>query len=358
MLEPILGTRTLIAWFVAVGCLSYGVVIGPGDATNDNNAIEGLSAADLAGLKQKFRRPEGIPFPRSNPHSLEKEQLGKALFFDPRLSRSGSMSCGTCHNPSFGWSDGLAKAVGFGMAPLARRTPHVRNMAWGAAFQWDGRAPSLEAQAKMPITAPDEMNMTMDLVVERLKAVPGYAPLFQAAFGGEDPINQKNVTAALATFQRTLVSGKSPFDRWVEGEDSAIGSEAKRGFALFTGKAHCSACHSSWRFSDDSFHDIGLKASEDLGRGKFAPPSVVAMQNAFKTPSLRDLRLQGPYMHDGQLHTIDAVIEHYAKGGEKRPSLSFEMKSVELSERERRDLVAFLETLAAEPMPVSLPVLP
>lgn len=358
-LKPILTHRLIAAWFVAVGSLSYAVTTGSSDATTDRPAPTGLASADeLAASKAKFRRPASTPFPKANPHSAEKEALGKALFFDPRLSRSGSMSCGTCHNPSFGWSDGLPRAVGFGMAPLPRRTPHVRNLAWGAAFQWDGRAPSLEAQARMPLTAPDEMNMTMDLVIERLKAVPGYAPLFRSAFDEEDPISARNVAAALATFQRTLVSPEAPFDRWIEGEEEAIGADAKRGFALFTGKARCSACHSSWRFSDDGFHDIGLRATADLGRGKFAPPSVVAMQHAFKTPSLRDLRLQGPYMHDGQLQTLGEVIEHYAKGGETRPSLSFEMRAVALSERERRDLVAFLETLTAAPSPVALPLLP
>lgn len=357
-MKPTFGHRVAVVWFVAVCSFAYVVTTGRGDATA-NASTDGMpSAGELAALKQRFRRPDSIPHPKANPHSEEKERLGQMLFFDPRLSRSGSVSCGTCHNPSFGWSDGLPKAVGFGMAELPRRTPHVRNLAWGAAFQWDGRAPTLEAQAKMPLTAPDEMNMTMDLVVERLKAVSGYAPLFQAAFEGEDPITARNVTAALATFQRTLVSEVAPFDRWIDGDESAIGTDAKRGFALFTGKAKCSACHSSWRFSDDSFHDIGLKTSEDVGRGKFAPPSVVAMQNAFKTPSLRDLRLQGPYMHDGQLRTIDDVIEHYAKGGEKRPSLSAEMKVVDLTDRERRELVAFLETLNAGSKPVTLPLLP
>ena len=148
------------------------------------------------------------------------------------------------------------------------------------------------------------------------------------------------------------------FDRWIKGEEEAIGPDARRGFALFTGKANCAACHSGWRFTDDSFHDIGLRADDDLGRGKFVPPSVTAMRYAFKTPSLRDLRMQGPYMHDGQLSSLDAVIEHYVKGGERRPSLSFEMKPVELSVQERRYLTAFLESLAAEPSSLTLPQLP
>ncbi|MEG9500269.1 MAG: tryptophan tryptophylquinone biosynthesis enzyme MauG [Methylorubrum extorquens] len=352
-MRPILPIPVLITWAVLVCGGAYAVTMRAGSAT----AIVGPSQQDLTTLKERFRRPDGVPHPKSNPATPEKVALGKALFFDPRLSRSGSVSCATCHNPSLGWSDGLTRAVGFGMVSLPRRTPPVRNLAWGSAFQWDGRADSLEAQARMPITAPDEMNMPMDLVVERLRAVPGYAPLFRDAFG-EEPIGARTVTAALATFQRTLVSGEAPFDRWIKGEEEALGADARRGFALFTGKANCAACHSGWRFTDDSFHDIGLKAGDDLGRGKFAPPSVTAMRHAFKTPSLRELRMQGPYMHDGQLANLDAVIEHYVRGGERRPSLSFEMRPVELSAQERRDLVAFLASLAAEPAAVTLPQLP
>ncbi|WP_132255783.1 tryptophan tryptophylquinone biosynthesis enzyme MauG [Methylobacterium segetis] len=351
-MKPLLPLRSLIA--IALSCGFSVAPIRGGSAV----AVEDPAQQSLHELKDQFRRPAHVPFPKANPPTPAKVALGKALFFDPRLSRSESISCATCHNPSLGWSDGLPRAVGFGMVSLPRRTPSIRNLAWGAAFQWDGRADSLEAQARMPIAAPDEMNMPMDAVVERLKGVPGYAALFREAFGDDEPITARNVTAALATFQRTLVSGEAPFDRWISGEESAIEPDAKRGFAVFTGKAGCAACHSGWRFTDDSFHDIGLKAGEDLGRGKFAPPGVIAMQNAFKTPSLRDLQIRGPYMHDGQIDSLDAVLDHYAKGGEKRPSLSFEMKSFELSERERRDLVAFLRTLQAEPVSVTLPQLP
>ncbi len=351
---PILPIPVLITWAVLVCGDAHAVTRFTGPASTP----VGASQRDLAAWKDRFRRPDGVPHPKTNPATPEKVVLGKTLFFDPRLSRSSSVSCATCHNPSLGWSDGLSRAVGFGMVPLSRRTPQVRNLAWGTAFQWDGRADSLEAQARMPITAPDEMNMSMDLIVERLKALPGYKQLFRDAFGGEESIGARNVTAALATFQRTIVSGEAPFDRWIKGEEEAIGPDARRGFALFTGKANCAACHSGWRFTDDSFHDIGLRADDDLGRGKFVPPSVTAMRYAFKTPSLRDLRMQGPYMHDGQLSSLDAVIEHYVKGGERRPSLSFEMKPVELSVQERRYLTAFLESLAAEPSSLTLPQLP
>lgn len=342
---------------ITVAALSLAAMTGSlarvGDA--DEGAL--IAGAAIESLKARYRRPDFVPFPKTNPHTPAKEELGKALFFDPRLSRSSSVSCASCHNPSLSWSDGLPRAVGFEMKPLARRTPPVMNLAWGTAFQWDGRAETLEQQARMPLTAPDEMNMTMDMVVERLRATPGYQALFEKAFEQPTSITPESVTAALATYQRTLVSGRAPFDRWVEGQDDALAPEAKRGFALFTGKARCASCHSTWRMTDDSFHDIGLKG-EDLGRGKFAPPSVVTMQHAFKTPSLRDLRLQGPYMHDGSVQNLDDVIEHYVKGGAKRPSLSSDMRPLELSADERRDLIAFLTSLKAEPTRIELPQLP
>jgi cytochrome c peroxidase len=164
--------------------------------------------------------------------------------------------------------------------------------------------------------------------------------------------------AALATFERTLVSPRAPFDAWVEGDEDAISEAAKRGFRLFNGEARCSKCHHGWRFTDDSFHDIGLP-SPDLGRGEHVPAAVTVMQHAFKTPTLRNVtRRQGAYMHDGSLRDLDAVLEHYAKGGIRRPSLSNEMGPLDLSGSERADLITFLATLAGAPVEVAVPVLP
>lgn len=311
----------------------------------------------LEDLKARYKRPAAIPFPKKNPHTEEKERLGKKLFFDPRLSRSQIVSCATCHNPSLGWSDGLPKGVGDEMQQLARRSPSVLNLAWAPLLMWDGRSHSLEHQASLPITAPEEMNMTMDGVVERLKSVDGYRDLFTQAFGETDAINAENVLAALATYERTLVSETAPFDRWIEGDETAISEQAKNGFVLFNSKARCSACHAGWRFTDDSFHNIGLP-TDDVGRGKFTPPSVAIMQYAFKTPALRDLRLQGPYMHDGSMKSLDEVLEHYIKGGKKSPNLSPEMKPVDLTTDEKNDLIAFLETLRGPPVAAKLPELP
>lgn len=315
-----------------------------------------MSAAAIDELKAKFRRPASIPFPKSNPFDEKKKELGRRLFFDPRLSVTGSVSCASCHDPNIGWTDGLERGVGVTGVPLPRRTPGIVDAAWLTALMWDGRADTLEQQAAMPITAEHEMGMPLDGLTKRLNEIDGYKSLFEAAFPGKE-INAKNAIAALATYERTLVSNKSSFDRWIDGDASAISAVAQRGFVVFNSAGRCNKCHSGWRFTDDSFHDIGLR-SEDIGRGKFAPPSVIIMKHAFKTPSLRNARMSGPYMHNGSMKTMEEVLDHYEKGGESRPSLSPEMKPVKLSRREKDDLLAFLETLAGPPLTDKSPELP
>jgi len=313
-------------------------------------------AAGDAAPKDAYRRPDGILSPSSNPLTVEKATLGKTLFFDARLSRDGKMSCASCHAPDKRWSDGRLRPLGAENIVNARRTPTVLNSAWLTALMWDGRASSLEAQAVLPITTPHEMNFDMPGVIARLQPIQGYRPLFAQAFGDAD-VNQKRITQALASFQRTLVSNISPFDRWVAGDETAISASAKRGFTLFENKAKCVACHKSWRFTDDSFHDIGLR-SEDIGRGAKVPPQVTLMQHAFKTPSLRDLPINGPYMHDGSMFSLEEVIKHYEKGGIERKSRSLEMKPFEISDEERLALVEFIKTLDGGPLKVDYPWMP
>lgn len=316
----------------------------------------GVSRAGDPTSKDAYRRPDGILSPSHNPLTTEKATLGKTLFFDARLSRDGKMSCATCHSPDNRWSDGRIRPLGSDNIQNARRTPTVLNSAWLTSLMWDGRAGSLEAQAVLPITTPHEMNFDIPALIERLTAIKGYRTLFTQAFGDET-INQKRVTQALASFQRTLVSQTAPFDRWVAGDEKAISESAKRGFALFGGKANCAACHSSWRFTDDSFHDIGLR-TEDIGRGAKVPPQVTLMQYAFKTPSLRDLPINGPYMHDGSMLSLEEVIRHYEKGGIDRRSRSLEMKPFELTDAERLSLIEFVKTLDGGHLKVDYPRMP
>lgn len=305
---------------------------------------------------EKYQRPEGIPSPSSNPLTAEKAALGKTLFFDTRLSRNGDMSCATCHQPDKRWRDDRMTPLGAENISHARRTPTVLNSAWLTALMWDGRATSLEAQAELPITTAHEMNYEMTALIERLKGVEGYRKRFSQAFNN-DAITAERVTKALASFQRTLVSSQAPFDRWVAGDENAISENAQRGFQLFNGKAQCAACHKSWRFTDDSFHDIGLP-TDDLGRGEQVPKEVTIMQHAFKTPSLRDLSLEGPYMHDGSMDSLEEVITHYEEGGIRRDSLSPEMKPFDLTENEKIQLVEFLKTLVGPPLEIEPPTMP
>jgi cytochrome c peroxidase len=306
-------------------------------------------------LKARYRRATSIPFPASDPYTAEKVTLGKKLFFDTRLSAANLLSCASCHSPAYGWGDGQPKGVGHGMRLLGRRSPSIVNAAFGQIFMWDGRASSLEEQALGPITADKEMNLPIDQLIEKLKRIPGYMPAFRAAFP-KDGLAPESIAKAISTYERTVVSGPAPFDAWIEGDEKAISEAAKRGFALFNDKAACSNCHSGWNFTDDSFHDTGLP-DEDMGRSKFVP-GVLKMEHAFKTPGLREIVRRGPYMHDGSLPTLEAVLEHYDNGGIKRPSRSDQIGPLGLSKPEKDDLVAFMTTMTSDMAPTPVPVLP
>ena len=277
------------------------------------------------------------------------------MFFDPRLSGSGTHSCASCHNPGLGWRDGLPVGVGHDAQALPHATSTIIDLAWGTLMMWDGSKESLEDQATHPIETAGEMNMPLPRLAARLAALPAYRRLFQAAFGHDD-VTAPKVAQALATFERTLVSNEAPFDQWIRGNPRAIGEDAKRGFALFNGRANCSACHSGWRFTDDGFHDIGL-AGNDLGRGAIVPDEPT-LERAFKTPTLRNVDARSPYMHDGSIRTLSEVVAHYDTGFIERPSLAPEMHRLGLTAVETSDIIAFLHTLTSKDDPVAIPALP
>ncbi len=304
---------------------------------------------------QSFRRPTSTPSPDNNRITPQRVALGKALFFDPRLSGSGAISCASCHNPSFGWQDGQAKGVGDKGGRLGRRTPTILNTAWAEPLFWDGRAPNLEEQAKGPMASTAEMNMPHGDVVAAVKRVPGYRAAFAVAYPGE-VVNIDTVAKAIAAYERTVISGVAPFDRWVQGQARAMSPQAVRGFKLFNGKANCASCHSSWRFTDDGFHDIGLPDA-DIGRAKIAPGMTI-LEHAFKTPTLRNIAERAPYMHDGSIATLEEVVDHYDHGFQKRESLSDQVKPLSLTEQEKADLVAFMRALSSKDAPVTFPDLP
>jgi cytochrome c peroxidase len=304
-------------------------------------------------------RLPAVPTPLENASSGPRVELGKALFFDPRLSGNGATSCATCHNPSLGWSDGLKTAVGAGGKTLSRATPTIVNTAFNTQFMWDGRNKSLEDQALGPMKASDEMATDFTTLFERLRSMPGYVAKFDAAYPREG-ITEETIAKALATFERTVVSNDSDFDRWLAGDTKALSPAQWRGFRVFAdpAKGNCASCHAAPNFTDNGFHNIGLKAGSQPDAGRFNIRAVASMKGAFKTPTLRDIELTAPYFRDGSAATLRDVVEHYVRGGDDRSNISAEMKPLQLSEQEKEDLVAFLKSLTGRHSAFVVPQLP
>lgn len=255
------------------------------------------------------------------------------------------MSCATCHNPSKDWTDGLATAVGFEGKKLARKSPTLLNLSWGWSFFWDGRAKSLEEQVVGPIQNKDEMHLTLDELTRRLGKSKEYRKLFAKAFPKEK-IGKETISRALATFVRTIVSGTSPFDLWIAGDESAISDSAKRGFVVFNGDGACVKCHTGWSFTNGSFADTGMPGPD---KGKGALNNDPDLFFTFKTPTLRNIARRAPYMHDGSFATLEQVVEHYNVGGTvRRQTSQMFLKPLALSKTAKKDLISFLQTLTSE----------
>ena len=319
--------------------------------------VVGAFAAELvpSSLKEAYRRPHAIPFPDQAAYSPQMATLGKMLFFDPRISGAQNLSCASCHNPSFGYEVPVSGAIGSANTPLNRKANTVLNAAWSTSLFWDGRAKSLEAQANGPITAAAEMNGKFPEIVSRLKSVPEYSAWFDRLFPASG-VTKDNLLTAIATYERTVMAGEAPFDRWVDGDDTAITAAAQRGFLLFNGKAGCANCHTGWNFTDNAFHDVGIP-DDDIGRGKYEPDNIKA-QHAFKTPGLRNLSYRAPFGHHGQFADLVSIVAFYASGGAERPSKSELIKPFPISDDETKDLLAFLASLTAEKTETPLPNLP
>ena len=300
-----------------------------------------------------------VPYPSDNKPNSDREKLGKTLFFDPRISGDGNASCATCHNPGLAWTDGLPTAKGAKSVILDRKSPTIFNAAYHTELMWDGRKKSLEDQASGPMEAPTEMNADMTRLLASLNTISGYKKMFAKAYPGE-PINEDTVTKAIATFERTIVSKNSPFDKWVKGDSKALTKQQVKGFELFVGKGNCLDCHSGATFSDNGYHNIGLasygRENPDLGR--YAIKAVDSRKGAFKTPTLREISRRAPYFHDGSVKTLEEVIEHYNKGGEVTTNLDKAIKPLNLTNDEKKAIVAFLESLTSPFVAVALPELP
>jgi cytochrome c peroxidase len=313
-----------------------------------------------------------------NPLTRAKIELGRQLYFDPRLSKDFSISCASCHAPEFGYAHETQFGVGVGAQEGNRNSPVAYNRILSAAQFWDGRAPSLEEQAKGPIANPIEMSNTHEACVECLKGIPGYVRQFNKIF--DDGLNIENTAKAIASFERTLVTGPAPWDydqalksitdaygdteedieilkedapdvyeQYVElkaaAEKQPLSESARRGGELFfSDKAGCTACHLGANFTDEKYHNlgVGMEAPEpDLGR--FVVTKVEADKGAFKTPTVRNVAMTAPYMHDGSQETLEEVVEWYVKGGHPNQWLDVNIKKLDLTDQDKADLVAFMK---------------
>jgi cytochrome c peroxidase len=289
-----------------------------------------------------------VPVPTDNPLTAEKVELGKQLYFDPRLSCDDTTSCASCHDPKKGWSNSANFATGVRGQKGGRSAPTIINAAYSDLQFWDGRAHRLEGQALGPIQNPIEMDMKLDECVNKLNKLEGYKTQFRKVFNSD--VTQENIAKAIAAFERTVLSGNAPYDRFKAGDMNALSPAAQRGMKVFFGKGHCSACHTGPNFTDQSFHNIGVNINvpkPDLGR--YEVTKVVGDKGAFKTPTLREIDRTAPYMHDGSLGTLEAVVEHYAKGGTPNEQLDEEIFPIKMTTEEKADLVTFLKEGLASP---------
>jgi cytochrome c peroxidase len=309
----------------------------------------GQSPDALAALKAKFQRPQFVPHPPGASPSPQKIALGRRLFEDKALSSTGTVACASCHDPRLAFSDGEPTGKGVTGKRLARHTPSLWNVAFSPLLFWDGRASSLEDQVRFPVEHADEMGGTLDAAARQLLKDESYRTAFAAAFPQSPQISPSTIAAALAAYERTLVSPPTRFDAWVAGNADALTASEVNGLRLFAGKGRCIACHVGFDLTDHNFYDVGLPGT-DKGRGK--EMQLAAADYAFKTPTLRELAWTAPYMHDGSLATLEDVVRHYEKGGVARPTRSKDLpRDLRLTDAERADLVAFLESLSSETPP-------
>jgi len=325
------------------------------------HAADGGSHARPVGKRVSIQAPLGlppVPIPPDNPPTAETIALGRRLYYDPALSVDETVACATCHDPSMGFTDHKPVSTGVQSKTGTRSAPTVINSAYNRTLFWDGRAPTLEKQAEGPLQNPLEMAQTLAGVVERLDTSDQYREEFKKAWGS-DQITIEEVTKSLASFERTVLSGNSPFDRYYYGGDKkALSDSARRGLKVFTDpkRGNCAACHIVGKtyavLTDHKFHNIGIGANTDgslTDPGRYSTTKNDADMGTFKTPSLRNVTETAPYMHDGSMPNLKDVIDHYIGGGNSNPHLDKRIRVLDfLSGRERSDLLDFLKSLTGE----------
>ncbi len=364
-----IGLLGLIAGgLITIGIIPFTPDIPSAGLTNGNPGSGGL------------RRPfPAMNVRESNPSTPEKVALGRLLYFDPILSGDNTQSCATCHHPDLGFTDGRNISMGVGGKgigtartggkELTRNSPSIWNAAWYHRLFWDGRANDLEDQARNPITSEDEMNQKPDDLVKELRAIPEYVGMFEKAFDGSgaSAVTFDNVTNAIAAFERTVISNNSPFDRYAAGETNALTAEQRRGLTLFRSlKTRCFECHGFPTFANPDFKVIGVPPMPgrqstvvDEGRGKIEGGDPYKF--AFKVPTLRNVALTPPYMHNGRFQTLEEVVDFYSLGGGQGfgldlPNLDDKIRRFAITQEEKKDLVAFLHSLTDQSKKPEIPV--
>ena len=310
-----------------------------------------LAAPSTLLSDERFRLdvPEGLdlylPVPEDNLLTAEKIKLGHRLFFDRALSRDRSTACNTCHQPEHAFTVPERFARGVRSQRTKRNPPALLNRVYGRSFFWDGRVRTLEEQVLKPIQNPKEMDLTLEELEGRLKADERYANSFEHVFGREP--HREDVARALATYVRSILAGDSPYDRYLLGHHQTLSAAARQGLKLFLGKANCWVCHSGPNLTDERFHNTGVawRDGELQDEGRHAVTKRETDKGSFKTPTLRQVSQTAPYMHDGSLATLAELVDRYNRGGVPNPFLDREIRPLKLSDQEKKDLVAFLESL-------------
>ena len=342
-------------------------------------AISSALMLTLLWISLGFAEPNGTPslndikWPNNTAPSQDLVDLGRHLFFDPRLVLNEQQSCASCHSPHMGYSDGLATDLSGhkDWKRAKRNSPSLYNLAWAPVLHWDGRTP--DGQCFVPKDTQQEICLpplesqafksmrsrkVYDGFMPKIKTVPAYREMFAKAFPPNGEITHVNMALAIAAFERTIISNNSPYDRYLKGQKTALTTAAQQGLALFQGKARCTQCHNGPNFTNWHFHNIGLK-SKDPGRAARMKNEAdkKKFHKAFKTPGLRNVALTAPYMHDGSLKTLEEVVEFYNRGGDDPTNLDPLMQPLNLTAREQWALVAFLHALT-DPFQTELPTIP
>jgi cytochrome c peroxidase len=319
-------------------------VVGGEGQRSQAAAAEPVTLPTLAGLEDP-----NTYVPADNPLTKEKIELGRAIFFDKRMSKDNTIACASCHMAKKGFADGMPVSTGIKGLKGGRSAPVSFNRVYSKAQFWDGRAATLEDQSIGPFANPIEHGFAShDEMVAKMKKMPGYRKLFQEVFGGE--ITIQDVGRAVASFQRTVLSGNSAVDKYdIGGDQNVLSDSAKRGLELFRGKARCTRCHSGFNFTDEKFHNLGIGWDDNkVDLGRYMETKNPEDIGAFKTPTLREIARTAPYMHDGRFKTLEEVVKFYNQGGVKNPHQDNTIIPLEMTDDEQQDLVAMLKSLNGE----------